>query len=135
MLATTSDLLFLLGRLLFGGIIAVMGLNHFTGVDEMAQYAESKGVPYARIGVIASGAMLVLGGLAITIGLYPMIGAGMVLAFFLIVTPVMHDFWTIDDPEQRQQQMNDFLKNAALTGTTLLLVAIGGATWPYALSL
>ncbi|MFC6726490.1 DoxX family membrane protein, partial [Halobium palmae] len=55
-----SELL-LVARLLFGGVLAFMGLNHFTDVDGMAGYAEAKGLPAPRFGVVASGAVLVLG--------------------------------------------------------------------------
>ena len=46
----------------------------------------------------------------------------------------MHDFWSVDDPEQRQAEMTDFLKNATLFGATLVFVALSGTTWPYALN-
>ena len=69
-------ILILVGRLLFGGFLAFQGLNHFMNTDEMAGYAGSKGVPAARFGVTASGIMLLLGGLGIILGVYPIIAAG-----------------------------------------------------------
>ncbi|SEP09004.1 hypothetical protein SAMN04487948_113115 [Halogranum amylolyticum] len=60
----------------------------------------------------------------------------MVIAlFFLGVTPVMHDFWSVDDPQQRQAEMTNFLKNATLFGAALVLVALSGTAWPYALNI
>ena len=46
----------------------------------------------------------------------------------------MYDFWSVGDPEQRQQEMTDFLKNVALVGGALVLLAVGGGAWPYALA-
>ena len=57
--------LFLLARVLFGGVLAFMGLNHFTGLDDMAGYAGSKGVPAPRLAVAFTGGLLVLGGLSV----------------------------------------------------------------------
>ena len=50
----------LVTRLLFGGVIAFMGLNHFLQTDEMTGYAQHKGVPAPQLSVIASGAALAL---------------------------------------------------------------------------
>lgn len=131
----SNDLLLFLGRLVYGGILAFMGLNHFMDDGSMSGYAESKGVPAPSVAVIMSGLLLVLGGLSLIVGVYPMIGAIFILVFFVLVTPVMHDFWTVEDPEQRQAEMTNFLKNAALFGGALALLAITGAPWPYSLGI
>jgi uncharacterized membrane protein YphA (DoxX/SURF4 family) len=125
---------FLVGRIVFGVVLGFMGLNHFTGLDGMSGYADAKGVPTPRLAVAASGLVLVAGGLSIALGVFPILGAASIALFFLVVTPVMHDFWTVDDPEQRQSEMTDFLKNATLFGAALVLVALGGTAWPYALN-
>ncbi len=46
---------FLLGRVLFGGILAFMGLNHFLNGDQMIPYAEMKGLPAPALSVYFSG--------------------------------------------------------------------------------
>ena len=57
-------------------------------------------------------------------GLYARVGA-LVLALYLIpVSLVFHDFWNVAGPE-RAGQMADFLKNVALAGGLLLIVAHG----------
>ncbi|MFB6068350.1 MAG: DoxX family protein [Halobacterium sp.] len=129
-LETVSPVAFLLGRALFGGVLALTGLNHFQQVDAMTGYAESKGLPLPRVAVLGSGALLVAGGLALVLGLLPIVAAAALVVFFLVATPLMHDFWNVDDPQQRQSEKNDFLKNAALTGGALVLLAIGGTNWP-----
>jgi uncharacterized membrane protein YphA (DoxX/SURF4 family) len=133
--SVASDTAFLAGRLVFGLVLGFMGLNHFTGVEEMSGYAESKGVPAPRLAVIGSGLVLVGGGLSLALGVYPLAGAAALAVFFLGMTPVMHDFWSVSDPEQRQAEMTDFLKNATMLGATLVFVALGGTAWPYALNI
>jgi uncharacterized membrane protein YphA (DoxX/SURF4 family) len=127
-------ILILVGRLLFGGFLAFQGLNHFMNTDEMAGYAGSKGVPAARFGVIASGILLLLGGLGIILGVYPIVAAGMLAVFFVLVTPVMHDFWAAPEAEQ-QTEMVDFIKNVELLGASLVFLVLGGETWGYALNI
>ena len=132
--STAGDLAFLVGRLVFGVLLAFMGLNHFTEIDGMSGYAEAKGVPAPRLAVVASGLVLVLGGVSIVLGVYPLLGAVALALFFLAVTPVMHDFWSVEDPAQRQAELTDFLKNATLFGAVLVFVALSGSAWPYALN-
>ena len=127
-------ILILVGRLLFGGFLAFQGLNHFMNTDEMAGYAESKGVPAARFGVIASGILLLLGGLGIVLGVYPIIAAGMLAVFLVLVTPVMHDFWAAPEEEQQNEMVN-FIKNVELLGASLVFLVLGGETWGYALNI
>jgi uncharacterized membrane protein YphA (DoxX/SURF4 family) len=67
---------FLLGRLLFGLVLAFVGLNHLLNVDDMTGYAQAKGLPAARFNVVASGVMLGGGGLGIAAGVYPPVAAG-----------------------------------------------------------
>ena len=127
-------ILILVGRLLFGGFLAFQGLNHFMNTDEMAGYAGSNGVPAARFGVIASGIMLLLGGLGIIPGVYPIVAAGMLAVFFVLVTPVMHDFWAAPEEEQQNEMVN-FIKNVELLGASLVFLVLGGETWGYALNI
>jgi uncharacterized membrane protein YphA (DoxX/SURF4 family) len=134
-LTSAGELVFLVGRLLIGGLFAFMGLNHFMDTDTMTGYAASKGVPAPRLSVLASGATLVFGGLLIVLGLYPAVGAGVIAGFFLVVTPKMHDFWNVEDPQQQQSEMTDFLKNVVLLGASLVLLSLGTQPWPYAVSL
>jgi len=127
--------LFLLGRIVFGATLAFMGLNHFTDLETMAGYAEFKGLPAPQLSVIASGAVLFLGGLGVAAGAFPVVSAG-ALAFFLLVSAVtMHDFWSMDDPEEKQNEMTSFLKNVYGAGAALGLLAVGGTAWPYAVGL
>lgn len=132
---TAGGLAFLVGRLVFGVLLGFMGLSHFTGLEGMSGYAAAKGIPAPRVAVIVSGLLLIGGGLSLALGVYPLIGAGAIALFFLGVTPVMHDFWSIEDPEQRQSEMTDFLKNATLFGAALVFMALSAPAWPYALNL
>lgn len=51
----------LLGRLLFGGMLAVAAINGFRGMEEQIAYAESKDVRYANYLVPFSNEMLAFG--------------------------------------------------------------------------
>lgn len=122
---------FLVARILFGGLFAFQGLNHFQNADAMSGYAQSKGVPAARANVLLSGAMLILGGLGIVLGVFTAIAAGAVAVFLLITTPMMHNFWAVPE-DQQQAEMTNFIKNVELLGAALVFLALSSETWAYA---
>ncbi|SEN85434.1 Uncharacterized membrane protein YphA, DoxX/SURF4 family [Halorientalis persicus] len=122
---------FLLGRVLFGAILAFTGLNQLLNLDAMVPYADAKGVPAAGLLVPITAGMLLSGGLAVALGVYPVLGAGAIALFLLVTTPVMHDFWAASG-EEKQSEMNSFLKNTAMLGGALVFLALGGVEWPYA---
>ena len=120
---------FLLGRLIFGGFFLYNGINHFRQRKMMAQYAASKNVPMADLAVTASGAALTLGGASLLLGIKPKWGALAVIGFLAGVSPVMHDFWRAEDPNQRMNDMINFSKNLALLGGALALLSVE-EPWP-----
>ena len=45
--------------------------------------------------------------------------------FLLLSTYFFHDFWTRQDPMEKQEQMIQFMKNASMMGAMLLVIAHG----------
>ncbi|GGK62867.1 DoxX family protein [Haloarcula sebkhae] len=126
--------LFLLGRLLFGGVLAFMGLNHFQNAGQMTPYAEAKGLPAPAASVYGSGGLLLVSGILVILGAYPVIAAGALATFLIASAITMHDFWAVPD-DQMQDEMTQFLKNIALAGGALSLLAVAGTAWPYSVGL
>lgn len=106
----------LAGRLIFGGYFLYSGIRHFTNRDMMIGYAKSKGVRWPTAAVLGTGAMLVLGGLSVVTGVRQKVGASLVTTFLTGVTPTMHDYWNVEDPARRMNEMVNFTKNLALIG-------------------
>ncbi|MXR51982.1 DoxX family membrane protein [Halovenus sp. WSH3] len=129
-----GDELFLVTRVLFGAVLAFMGLNHFMQVDQMAQYASFKGLPAPKLSVIVSGLVLVGGGLGIVLGVAPVLAGAALAGFLLIAAVTMHDFWAVDEEDQ-QTEMTQFLKNIGLAGGALSFVVLGLLEWPYAVNI
>ncbi|HET9741540.1 MAG TPA: DoxX family protein [Terriglobales bacterium] len=120
---------FMIGRLLFGGFFLYSGIHHFQQREGLAQYAKSKHVPLPDVAVGATGAALILGGASLLLGIKPKIGAATVAGFLAGVSPLMHDFWSSEDPNQRQNDMINFTKNMALLGGALALMSVE-EPWP-----
>jgi putative oxidoreductase len=119
----------LIGRLIFGGYFLNAGIHHFIDRKSMAQYAGAKHVPVPDLAVTASGAALALGGASILLGVKPKLGAIALVGFLAGVSPIMHDFWRVEDPQKRQSEMINFTKNMALLGGSLALMGLE-EPWP-----
>ena len=115
---------FLIGRMLFGGFFLMSGIDHLRKHGQMAPYAESKGVPAADLAVKLSAVPLIIGGASMLLGVKPKLGAMALVAFLAGVTPTMHDFWRNENPEERQSNQTNFLKNLALAGGALALMGV-----------
>ncbi len=122
----------LIGRIILGGYFLYAGIHHFTSLEYMAGYAKMKRVPAPKAAVAGTGVLLVLGGLSLLFGVLPMVGCILLLIFLAGVSPVMHDFWKVQDPQQRAGEMINFTKNLALAGAVLMILAMPGP-WPLSL--
>jgi putative oxidoreductase len=120
---------FLIGRLVFGGFFLYNGINHLKERKQLAQYAESKSVPMAEAVVAATGVALIAGGASILLGVKPKLGTAAIAGFLAGVSPVMHNFWSVQEPGQRMNEMINFSKNMALLGSALALMGVD-EPWP-----
>jgi uncharacterized membrane protein YphA (DoxX/SURF4 family) len=127
-----TDILLLVGRLLFGGLFLYNGINHFTNYATMKGYTAYKGVPMPEVAAAASGLWLLISGASVMAGYRPEIGLAMIAVFLLVVTPKMHDFWKAQDATARMGDFVNFQKNFALLGAALALLAVP-RPWPWSL--
>lgn len=124
------DIAFLIGRIIVGLFWLFSGFHHFTSVNMMAGYAASKGVPAPKAGILFSGVLAIIGGLSIGFGYYPLVGVIAICVFLIPVSIMIHNYWAVQDPMQKMNDMANFHKNVALLGATLMFLAIP-QPWPY----
>lgn len=117
--------LFRIGRAIFGGILAIMAIDNLRNLEERIEYADAKGAPAPELSVPGISANLLAGSVGLVLWRFPAAAGAAVAGFFAAVTPLMHDFWTIDDDQQRQQEFFQFVKNAALFGAALAFARLG----------
>jgi uncharacterized membrane protein YphA (DoxX/SURF4 family) len=121
---------FLVGRVIFGLYWLRAAFHHFTGLDSIAKYAKSKGAPAPRLAVAGSGIMLLLGGLSMIFGAYPTAGITLLVLFLVAASFKFHNYWRTVDPQMKQADQINFMKNMALVGALLMLLAIP-QPWPF----
>ena len=111
----------LLGRSLYGGVLAYMGVDGFKNNGKRVAVAEEKGVPMPDVPVPFVTGMLLVANLGIVLWRLPRAAAGALVVFFFGTTPAIHDFWTMEGKERQGNKIN-FLKNLALLGGALVFL-------------
>lgn len=74
--------------------------------------------------VKTNGALQVLGGVAMSLGIFPRLAALGLFGSLAATTAAGHPFWAVKDAGERQGQLTQFLKNLGLAGA-LLAIAFG----------
>ncbi len=119
-----SVLLFVVGRILFGGYFVMNGLNHLLKFEALTGYAVSKRVPSPKLAVIISGLMILFGGIGFVLGIKIGWSVALIAIFLILVTFKMHAYWKVTDPNQKMGEQVNFMKNLALLGAVLMMLMI-----------
>lgn len=120
-----GDIVSLVGRVMIAGIFLASALgSKIPQFSQVTQYMASEGVPAPNVMLAGAIAFLIAGGVSVVLGYKTQVGAALLLVFLALATYFFHDFWTFEGQE-RQMQMIQFMKNASLMGTMLLLIANG----------
>ncbi len=118
------EIIFIIGRVLLGGYFIYSGFGHFKNHKNLTGYAKMKGVPMASVGVIITGILMFLGGLAVLLDVRMVLGLWMLIIFLVPTTFMMHKFWKVTDPMAKMGETINFTKNIALIGAILMLIAM-----------
>lgn len=121
------DVLILIGRIVFSVLFLAGAVNHFTHAKPMTGYAQAKGVPMAGPSVYGGGVLLGLGGLSVLLGIWPDLGALLLIVFLVPTAYFMHGFWRETDAQARQVEQNQFLKDMSLAGASLAMLGLFAA--------
>jgi putative oxidoreductase len=121
--STLGPLLFFLGRILFVSFFVLNGIGHITQRKMLTGYAHSLGVPAAGILVPVAGVLVLTGSVLIGLGLWPDLGAILLVIFLVPVTLWVHPFWKMEG-QQRQSQALNFWRNVSFTGVAIIIFSL-----------
>ena len=129
------DSAFLAGRLLFGGGIAIMAINNFVDLENVSEKIGEKGVASPKAATVVTTVPLLLSAISIVAGVCPAIGASYVVLFMVGSTFVVHNFWSVEDPDEQDNEAFHFFKNVVILSGALFVLAASASGWPYAASI
>jgi putative oxidoreductase len=114
------------------------GAQHLLNWDDLVEAISSKlpllgpwvvehGQVVSLVLAIGATVLLFAGGLMVALGLRARIGTFLLMVFLIPTTMLFHDWWSLDpaDPVYREQAIQ-FLKNVAILGGLLMVLAFGG---------
>ena len=125
---TYESLAAFVGRIFLALIFVVSGVGKITGYAGTAAYMTSKGLPLVDVLLPLTIAIELGGGLLLALGWKARWAAAALLLFLVPTTLIFHQFWGID-PKLAQMQKIHFLKNVAIMGGMLMVLAIGAGAW------
>jgi putative oxidoreductase len=115
----------LVGRLLIALLFVPAGLSKIGGFDGTVGYIASKGLPAPTLGAVIA----ILGlGLALAFG-FKARASALVLAIFSVVSGIIfHNYWAMEAAQVMVNQIM-FMKNLAIAGGLLGVVAWGAGAF------
>jgi putative oxidoreductase len=119
--------IWLLGRLLIGGLFLQSGIHKCMGLDQFAASLVKSGISDSIAVVlapVAAGAET-LGGLLIVLGLATSWASLLLIAFTICAAFISHRFWEAPSEMAAIQQAH-FMKNMMIVGAFCLLYVAGG---------
>src|SRR4051794_8213769 len=118
-----------LGRLLLVTIFLSSALmNKIPNYQGVVGVMQSVGVPLPQVSLAVAIVLLLAGGTSVLLGYRARVGAALLAVFLVLATYYFHAFWAAP-ADQVQNQMAHFLKNVALFGSMLFIVANGAGAW------
>jgi putative oxidoreductase len=114
----------LIGRILLGVLFLVAGVRQLMFYDGSVGYFGRLGFPVPVATTWLSIIVHVAGGLFLIIGWKTKLTSWLLLVLVVIATAMAHRFWQFD-ATQYANQLNHFLKNLAIVGGLLYVIAFG----------
>lgn len=113
----------LIGRIMFSWVFIESAPVQFKAAT--IAHVSEQGFPLAALAVPLSGALAMVGGVSVALGLKARWGAWCLVLFLVPVTLVMHRFWGLSDPQAAHLQYVMFLRNVSMLGAALMITQLG----------
>jgi putative oxidoreductase len=125
-----TDILLLVGRIFIGWLLFASGWHKFGNVDGTMAYFAGLGMSpagfWAWFAIVAE---FVLGA-ALILGVATRYAAIATFVWVLAATAIAHRYWNYP-PAAQDGQFNHFLKNVAIMGGTLYVLAVGAGRYAF----
>ena len=117
------------GRVLLGVYFILPGLNKVTDFAGNSQYMAEHGMVFIPFFLVLTIIIQLGGGFALVAGYQTKIVAFLLAGLTLVISLVMHDFWTMEPGLQTSHETQNFVKNMAIMAGLLVAGGLGGGAW------
>ena len=112
------------GRFLLALLFVMAGFSKIGGFAGTVGLMASKGMPAAEVLAVLTIVLEIGGGLALMFGWRARWAALALALFTLVASFILHNFWAMPEAQKLMQQLM-FMKNLAIVGGLLMVVALG----------
>lgn len=112
------------GRILIAPLFLLSGFHKITGFSSISAIMARVGMPFPEVFVIGAIAFELGGAIMVLLGWHARWGALLLVLFTIPATLLFHDFWAVDAAQYRGQ-LNHFMKNLAILGGLVYVMAAG----------
>ena len=113
--------IYLTGRILMAMYFILPGIMKITGFDGTADYMAAHGMVFIPFFLILTIIIQIGGGLCLAVGYRVQLVSFLLAGLVLVISLVMHNFWTMEAGLQKAHEMQNFIKNMAVMAGLLLL--------------
>jgi putative oxidoreductase len=117
------------GRVLLGLYFIVPGISKIVAYEFNLQYMADHGVIFIPFFLMLTIIIQVGGGAALVAGYKTQLIAFTLAGLTLVISIVMHDFWTMEPGLQTSHETQNFVKNMAIMAGLLVMAGLGGGAW------
>ena len=111
-----------LGHLLLSSIFISGGWAAFSQPGGRPTKVAAAGIPEPELAVEFNGAIMMIGGTLLGLGIAPKVAATILIGSMVPTTIVGHAFWKEETGPERQNHLTQFLKNLGLIGGLLVVL-------------
>ena len=125
----TENLFTTAGRVLLGIYFILPGINKITNFSGNSDYMAEHGMVFIPFFLVLTIIIQVGGGVALVAGYQTRFIAFILAGLTLVISIVMHDFWTMEPGLQTSHETQNFVKNMAIMAGLLVAAGLGGGSW------
>jgi len=119
-----TDGVALIARIVMSIMFITSGIGKMVGFGPTVEHIADKGVPFPEIAAVIAILVELGGGLSVLFGWKTRWTALAYVVFLIVITPIFHNFWTMEGAARMANNIN-FMKNVTILGGFLLLYAFG----------
>lgn len=124
-----NNITLLAGRFLMGVYFIIPGISKITGFEGTSAYMASHGVPFIPVLLVVTIVLQLALGLFMIVGFKTKITAFLLAGMVLVISLVMHNFWTMEDGVNKLHETQNFFKNMGIMSGLLMVSALGGGNF------
>ena len=114
----------LAARILIAQLFVIAGFGKFAAFAKTTAFMANTGLPMPEALLVLTIALELGGGILLILGWQARWIAAAFFGFTLIATYIFHPFWAVE-PQMVRGEMNNFMKNLAIMGAMLYIMAYG----------